>query len=424
MKNLFKVATAIALTAPFVGSFAAETDLATKLEQLERIVMEQNSRLNQQEAEIQALRGQGTETRALVMDLDAELDSTLDARIADGLAALKDGSSITLGKGIDGLTLKNDARFRYQIIDDGGANDDERLRLRLRTGATYVNKAEDWEFGVGMEVGSSSADSANANLNNTGTFSSLDVFLDYAYAKHKWDAFTVSVGQMKNPLKTTNLMWDGDVRPVGAAASFADAGFFATLAWFDAHRGLGNRNADANALAGQIGFESQGEDAEFGLALGYLVGNEQFDRSVAGGNNADYDAQIVDLYGWFGSSAGEVDFGFFGHGAMNLGADGASMVAGQQADDNDLAWAFGANAKIGALKLSYAYKYIEADSVIGALNDSDFGATATTNVEGHSLGASYSFTKNVSFAATALFAEDIEGAGEADTYQFDLTYKF
>ena len=437
MNKLFNVAAAIALTAPITGAFAAnDEDMAAKLERLERIVMEQNNRLEKQEAEIATLRGEGTEVRALVADLtleQEELDGALDARIEDGLAALKDSASFGLNTNIDGLKFKNDARFRYQIVDDGASSDQEQLRLRLRLGATYMNKAQDWEFGLGFEVGSASDDSANTTYNSGTTFQSLSVFLDYAYAKHNMDAFTVTVGQFKNPLKTTNMLWDSDIRPIGIAAQFSDAGFFATAGLFNADDGDSSREDDSYLAALQVGFESEGEDAEYGVALGYLHGNASAGEELASLNNDDYDIQIVDLYGWFGTSAGDVDLGLFGHYAMNIGADGVSALGGtEQADDNDQSWSLGGSAKLGKVKAKYSYKHIESEGALHSINDSDFGdevssgaaAYEGTNVEGHSLGLSYSFNKNVSFGVTGLFSEQIEGSADADLYQFDLLYKF
>ena len=45
-----------------------------------------------------------------------------------------------------------------------------------------------------------------------------------------------------------------------------------------------------------------------------------------------------------------MDFGLFGHVALNIGADGPSEVAGQQAGDNDMAWYLGGYAKLGKIK--------------------------------------------------------------------------
>ena len=93
MNKLFNVAAAVAI-APLTGAFAGEADgdLAARLAQLEKIVAEQSARIEQQEAQLSAVRSYEAPQRALVSDLvQEELDSVLDARIEDGLAAMKEG---------------------------------------------------------------------------------------------------------------------------------------------------------------------------------------------------------------------------------------------------------------------------------------------------------------------------------------------
>ena len=410
---------------------ANQSDFQARLARLEALVQQQQQTIKQQQQEISALRDHQEESVTLAADFEVSQDN-LEGEM---MAALKESELLTFGKNVDGLALKNDARFRYEVRDrDNEAANRERLRLRLRLGGTYTNKTENWKFGLGLEVGSDDHDSANQTLNNSGTFSSLDIFLDYAYATHSWDQLSLTVGQMKNPFKTTNLVWDGDIRPVGAAVGYDNDGMFATLAWFDAHSGDGTGSAqdyndDALIVAGQVGFEAESEDASWGAALGYMAGNEAVDTHLSVAASDEYDAQVGDLYAWLNTDLGDVDLKVFGHAALNFGADGASLVAGEQADDNDLAWTIGAQAGIAKFKLKYAYRHIEADSVIGSLTDSDFGsgvgASGNTNVEGHTVYIGYKLLNSVELGLNSMFYDRIEGPSrDAKYYQLDLKYKF
>lgn len=407
-------------------SHANNADLEARLARLEALVQQQQQTIGKQQQELQALRGSagpaiGTQMRVT--------DDRIRTEVKEALAEL---GPIKLGKNVDQLALKNDARFRYQRdhIDGSSSNDIEKLRLRLRLGGIYTNKAEDWKFALGLEVGSSSHDSANTTYNKDKTFQSLSVYLDYAYAQHSWETVDLTVGQMKNPFTTTNMLWDSDIRPVGVALSYDNDGLFATLAGFDAHRGSSDTRADALFVGGQIGFEAESEAASWGAAIGYLAGNEAVDHYLADQNgNADYDSQIGDIYAWASTDVGEADVKVFAHAATNFGADGDSTVSGELAEDNDFAWSLGGQVKVDKFKFKYAYKHIEADAIIADLTDSDFGSQAgtsagNTNVKGHSVGAGYKLNKNVELSLTGLFYEDIEGDTEADLYQLDLKYKF
>jgi hypothetical protein len=422
MNNFFKVATAIAMTAPFTGAIAAEnTDIAAKLQQLESIVQ-------QQQAEINALRGQAAPNRALVADLvQEELDARLDSRIQEGLAAIKESGTLSLGAGIDGIKLTGDARFRYNNVDMGAAGENDFYDARLRIGATWMNKSEDWEFGVGIEAGSFAGNESNYVYGAfpSVSFESQGLFLDYAYAAHHMDAFTLIVGQMHNPFVTTNMLWDEDVRPVGVGVSFADAGFFATAGVLLASES----GADAEALlsAAQVGFKSDGEDANYTVALGYWHSNSEVTNDA--GLPVNYDFQIVDVLGKFNTTAGDVGLGIWGHYAVNVGAEGAvgtgQAGAGIVPDDEDQAYAIGITASLDKFSAGYTYKHIEADAAVAALADNEFGTIlGSTNVEGHEISLGYALTNSVSIGARALLAESIVGAGDSDTYQLDLNYKF
>ena len=125
------------------------------------------------------------------------------------------------GKGISGLTLKGDARFRYEARERErqGKEDDsrDRYRIRLRIGGVWHNDDDNWEIGVGLatgETGTGSATSTNQSFSKSGVFQTNDINLDFAYVKHSWENVELTIGQHKNPWKatTTYIVW-GRRRP-------------------------------------------------------------------------------------------------------------------------------------------------------------------------------------------------------------------
>jgi polyhydroxyalkanoate synthesis regulator phasin len=111
-------------------------------------------------------------------------------------------------------------------------------------------------------------------------------------------------------------------------------------------------------------------------------------------------------------------------------------------DKDDLAYIvgleIGAGKGKGAWTLFANYRQVGITSIDPNLNDSDF-ALSRLNIKGWRAGVTYGLTENISIAATAQLAEDLDdsirgghatgGAALADrnavnTYQFDVNWKF
>ena len=102
-------------------------------------------------------------------------------------------------------------------------------------------------------------------------------------------------------------------------------------------------------------------------------------------------------------------------------------------DDETWAWAFGAKlggiAKKGDWELSYAYKRIENDAVVGAFNDSDFG-NGHAGKRGNAFKLGYALTDNIQVNGAAFFVNNLTiGTGgvldeEQRRFQADVVWKF
>ncbi len=444
-----------AILAGSSGVFAQDlnADVAKQLQALQQ-------QLRDQQQQIEILKSQLQQKPAVSQEevnrlVKTEVQNEMTAALETGpLAELKDAKPLlTLGKHIDNLKLAGDLRLRYEhrTLDSekpgsGEVVQKSRFRHRVRLGGVWTSDAEDWEVGLGVEAGSSKGTSANDSWNESSTWESGDLYLDYAYAKHRFgNGISATLGQQKNPFTSTFVMFDGDLRPTGATLQYSNDLVFATAGAYNIRgdaRANGSEQSLANMYAAQVGVNMKTEGLKGKLALGYWHYDSEtteFQINTAA-QNAGYQYQIASLYGELAGKAGPVALKLYGETAMNFGADkdarqgrGGSVPADYESDDNNLAWILGVEAKYDRFRASYAYAHIQGDAIPWFVSDSDFGAAipgsdTSVNVQGHQLGISYALTKNCSIGATAVFTELIESSasanGDGQLYQFDLSYKF
>jgi Putative porin len=150
----------------------------------------------------------------------------------------KDYSTTSAGKlalpdYVKKLTIYGDVRYRFEYADEKGQNNlaapagpgagardniVERNRYRLRVGADYVF-TDNFKGGVELESNTAN-DSANQTLGNG--YAKSSIFIGLAYLQWKpVDWATITGGKMKNPLYSTDLEWDPDINPEGAAESLS-----------------------------------------------------------------------------------------------------------------------------------------------------------------------------------------------------------
>ena len=386
---------------------------------------------------------------------NADSDETI---FQQGYPLIKEVLGVEFNKGIDGLTLKGDARFRYErqerelFLDedkddkaddlDGDGTPDrkeqarDRQRVRLRIGGIWHNFDDSWEFGVGIATGGAESTSTNDTFSDNDVFESGDLRLDYAYARHSWEYIDLVIGQQKNPWKdtTTFIMWDGDVRPIGITGKTNMEGFFAAGGVYDVFH-FGRDEANAILFAGQAGYQLDiEEEMSFLFALGFWYFNNPTGDLVP--VHSDYDYTIGDVYSHFQSNFGDLRLKVYGHVAQNFGADGpigggqieTLVVQPLKPEDEDLAWLLGIKSKYDSVELDIAYAHIEADSVFAELKDSDFGDTGgltDTDVKGIKISMKYGFTKTISLKGTFMDLSEIEGdKRDGELFQLDLVYKF
>lgn len=394
---------------------------------LKELLMKQQKQIEALQQKVE--KQETVHNEALTHYIKNEIDRALEA---------KGSNLLTLGSHIENLEIKGDLRVRYEFRDDESGNDRDRFRQRFRLGFKWKTN-EGWEIGAGLATGeANNADGASGATSTNDTFSANSpfetggLFLDYAYAKHKWENGTsVTLGQHKNPFISSSLLWDSDVRFVGATANFTDkdSGFFATAGAYVVQSFTSDTGAndDANLLAAQVGIETGGLTA----ALAYYHFDTASSTDVLGVDKQN-DVNLLSGYLGYAGKTDSFKYKVWGEYSVNLGADGNTSQATGNPDSEDIAWALGGEIGVDKWKFKYMYGYFESDSAFGPLTDADF-ATAVTgtrnsnNAEGHKLGLGYKVTKNFEVAATYINTERIEGGsgqGDGELFQLDFKYKF
>ncbi|MGC4017472.1 MAG: putative porin [Luteolibacter sp.] len=127
-----------------------------------------------------------------------------------------------------------------------------------------------------------------------------------------------------------------------------------------------------------------------------------------------------------------------GEFVKNVAFDKASVAqfavnnkgAGDIFEGGDTAWMVNfvvgdaALEKFGDWQTYLGYRYVESDSVVDGLTDSDFGGGGT-NLKGYTLGANFALSKAVRIGARWMSADQIAGPTyRNDILQFDLNAKF
>jgi putative porin len=230
-------------------------------------------------------------------------------------------SKINLSTSIKSITFYGDLRLRFELRDGvtpagltgtGGAplahgdtQTDDRWRYRLRFGFKG-DLYDNFFYGVRLATNPNYDRSGNVTFGHSnaegpfGKDQSL-IAIDQVFLGWKpTDWLTLTGGQMPNPFYTTNLIWDDNLNPTGAAEqfdkTFDNTEVFATLGQFvyqaAAGNGLGNTlGATQNfsntfMYAEEVGFKYKFDESTFfkGAAAFYTYSGTQgnTETTVAG----------------------------------------------------------------------------------------------------------------------------------------------
>lgn len=368
-------------------------------------------------------------------------DQQVDAKITKAVEARQIESVPDSMKWTENIKWSGDFRYRHETIDDESKTtqrDRNRIRARLKMEAK-VN--DEWDAIFRIATGSTdSPTSTNHTLGDSAGdgFSSRQLWLDWAYAKYHPDAIPgldIMAGKMGNPffrVAKHQLMVDGDVSPEGGAAIYGwdldnstkatvtAGGYWVREREADADTSLfgvqgylkHNFNDDSHLLAGASYYD-------FGNIQGQQLGgiDPKGNSTTNGAYDSDFD--LFEAFGEYGFKVCSTPVAVYGTYIKNVDCF----------NDEDTAWMLGCKlnkAKApGTWEASYNYRDIEANAVVGGLNDSDFIGGGTDG-RGHVLGFKYQLAKNVQGALKYFISEKNVSTTKDDfkMLQADVIVKF
>lgn len=350
---------------------------------------------------------------------------------------------------VSNVKLSGDFRYRHEWTDDASrVADRNRHRIQARI-ALYGTANEELGYGFRLASGNSEAplrDEGSSTSNNQdlgNAFSSKNIWLDLAYFDYHPKAIAglnVFGGKMNNPyhrVGNSDLMFDSDVTPEGVAVVYktslsetvnvfgAAGGYYVRERSEDADTSLwglqggatlkfGDNNAShVTAGAGYYNYGNVKGRAGLGTDNTQFYGN----RSTGGVFDSDFD--LVQGFAEIGMPLGDLPLRFFADYICNTRAvstqDTAYLVGAS----------LGRTSAPGTWALSYNYRDVEADALLGVLAEATFGGGGT-NIKGHKFGVNYQLAKNTAFGVTYMMAERTRGGAtnDFDVTTVDFTLKF
>ncbi len=344
-------------------------------------------------------------------------------------------------KWAENIKWSGDLRYRHESIDDDTATtkrDRNRIRARLKMEA---NINDEWDAILRLASGSSdSPTSTNQTLGDSSSdsFSSKEIWLDWAYADYhpaSIPGWNILLGKMDNPfykVGKNQLIFDGDLSPEGGASTYkwnlnerTSAQLTGGAYW------VRERSTDADTslfgIQGLLKYKLSGDRHilggisyyDFGNIKGKTLSGISTNGNTNSGGMYASDYNILEGFGEYGFKIGQVPATVFGTYVNNTAASSSE----------DTAWLIGTTynkAKDpGSWAVSYNYRDVEKDAVVGGLCDSDFIGGGSDG-KGHVLGFKYQLAKNVQ-AGLSYFMNEKNASSTRDDYkllQADLVFKF
>ncbi|HTC93775.1 MAG TPA: putative porin [Terriglobales bacterium] len=220
------------------ASSQADSDLRSEVEELKRLVQEQQKHIDKLEAERTQSEVVAPPVAALAGKESATSQSVPDTQATAATAASQDAKNQNAGssderirnlerqiKGIGPISFSGDARLREEPFFGGPADRSlQRARLRYRVRFNAVADLGP-QFRTGLSLASGDInDPISTNQNLTGFYTRKPIALDQFFIEYKpgwWKQFSFVGGKFRYPWYNTELTWDKDLNPEGAAQTLA-----------------------------------------------------------------------------------------------------------------------------------------------------------------------------------------------------------
>ncbi len=417
-----------------LGSFAAEEAgeyMLRRLKRLEEKAAAQADEIDELKSELEQLRKADGETEESGEDFFAPPEFK------------EIGPVTTYRPHVEGIDLKSELEFgylreRYKLAE-GSSETLDSLYTKFRIGAVW-HTHEGWEAGAGLVTGWAGESDLADKIDERGLragrsrrniwsgdwpFDSGSIGLDYAYIEHSYDTASLTVGQQYNPFRTSDVLWDQDLRPVGITGQYEFEGAFLTVGWYDLFQRELRDSPDVQMWAGQLGYDRSLDNWDFTVAVGFYRASSGCERvpGVAPGNDAAYKMGTGDLFAKLGTEV--KDLRVYGEGQVwrNFRAQRASGSQARYVLDptsNNTGFMLGVTGEFANARLGYSYSRVEADSFAWTLVD-EF---TPVNEKGHRLELGYELTEHMGVSGVFRRMREIRGGDRVNTYQFKMNYLF
>ena len=295
------------------------------------------------------------------------------------------------------LEVHGDFRLRYEHTSEhAGLRDRSRGVLRGRLGATW-GVSDTTILGARIDTGDpDDPNSVDVSLGNF--FDNLDVSLDQLYAAYTGKNLFATGGKFPNPLARTDLVWDSDVNPYGAAGRYqfldsdrlavAVTGIYALVdeqTEFD----------DSTMTGGQLSFRYRGrgpwsagfDAAYYDYEIGSLVNTDAGD--IRGNNLTPGGTAYLSDFDLLNLIATARFAGFGERWTIDVIADYVRNLGANVPEDTGygIDLFVGDTAAIGNVQFRYGYAVAETDAVLAAFSHDN--TTYPTNYRQHTLEVAY-----------------------------------
>lgn len=307
---------------------------------------------------------------------------------------------------IPGLDVSGDVRVREEFNwSDNDARSRTRSVLRARLRATYqITKS----LSVGGQIATGDPDDPNStDITLTGFDDDLEPSLDQAWIRYKAGGLTAYAGKFPNLFQRTDMIWDGDVVPEGAGASYSvklgeRTTFDARATYFIVDEAPAGKDSD---MLGFQGVLQTPIASDFKLMLAGAYYRYRL-PSVAGADAGDFRSNLI-VNGRYLSDfrllnglAVATWTGLGERWPLSLSGDYVRNLGAKVSADTgfNVEFSAGRTAHKGDWRLFYNYSEVEVDAVFAAFSHDNLGIA--TNYRMHGASVSYVPAENVLFDAT------------------------
>lgn len=307
------------------------------------------------------------------------------------------------------LRFNGDLRVRYENTSaHAGARSRNRGVIRGRLGAAY---AVDDSTTLGARITTGDPDDPNSTDVTMGNFNDdLDVSLDQLYVRFQSRNGVAALGKFTNPFARTDLVWDSDVNPYGAAAQFEFFDTGSTAASATVIYALIDEQTvlrDSTMAGMQMSLHTnRANDWSLGLhgayydySIGSLAnagsGDTRGNNVTPDGNHFVSDFRLLNFTGTF------LHENLIPNWPLKVTADIVRNLGARVPEDTgySLDFEMGQSVQTGDLLFRYGFAVAETDAVFAAFSHDN--TSYSTNYRQHTLEFGYRARENLAMYLTA-----------------------